>query len=62
MHNALPDMLDLLVVCVEAGLGLDAAIAKVTDPDHQGTPLETELRRVHLEFRAGRRARKRCAR
>jgi len=55
MHNALPDMLDLLVVCVEAGLGLDAAIAKVTDPAIiKGTPLETELRRVHLEFRAGR--------
>ena len=27
IRNALPDVLDLLVVCVEAGMGLDAAIA-----------------------------------
>ena len=55
IQNALPDMLDLLVVCVEAGLGLDAAIAKMTDPDlSRNTPLEKEMRRVHLEFRAGR--------
>ncbi|MBX9584505.1 MAG: type II secretion system F family protein, partial [Gemmataceae bacterium] len=27
----LPDALDLLVVCVESGLGLDAALRKVTD-------------------------------
>lgn len=56
IRNALPDVLDLLVVCVEAGMGLDAAIAKVTDPDVIGaeTPLHRELRRVHLEFRAGR--------
>lgn len=55
IQNALPDMLDLLVVCVEAGLGLDAAIAKMTDPDlSRNTPLEEEMRRVHLEFRAGR--------
>ncbi len=54
--NTLPDVLDLLVVCVEAGMGLDAAIAKVTDPDviEVETPLHRELRRVHLEFRAGR--------
>jgi tight adherence protein C len=54
--NALPDVLDLLVVCVEAGMGLDAAVAKVTDsevmPVH--TPLHREMRRMHLEFRAGR--------
>jgi tight adherence protein C len=56
VQNALPDVLDLLVVCVEAGMGLDAAIAKVTSPDlvEVDTPLHRELRRVHLEFRAGR--------
>src|SRR5574341_1184792 len=55
IRNALPDVLDLLVVCVEAGLALDAAIAKVTDPEFSKiTPLHDELRRVHLEFRAGR--------
>jgi tight adherence protein C len=54
--NALPDVLDLLVVCVEAGMGLDAAIAKVTDPDvvPVPTPLHKEMRQMHLEFRAGR--------
>jgi tight adherence protein C len=53
--NALPDLLDLLVVCVEAGLALDAAIARITDQAmSKPTPLHEELRRVHLEFRAGR--------
>jgi tight adherence protein C len=52
--NALPDLLDLLVVCVEAGLALDGAIAKVTEPDlAKSTPLHEELHRTHLEFRAG---------
>jgi tight adherence protein C len=56
VRNTLPDVLDLLVVCVEAGMGLDAAIAKVTSPElvEVDTPLHRELRRVHLEFRAGR--------
>ncbi len=55
IQNALPDVLDLLVVCVEAGLGLDAAIARITEPEFSaGTPLHHELRRVHLEFRVGR--------
>jgi tight adherence protein C len=54
--NALPDVLDLLTVCVEAGMGLDAAVAKVTDPDAVPVPtaLHKEMRRMHLEFRAGR--------
>ncbi len=56
INNALPDVLDLLVVCVEAGMGLDAAVAKVTDPDVVPVPtaLHKEMRRMHLEFRAGR--------
>ncbi len=54
--NALPDILDLLVVCVEAGMGLDAAVAKVSDPEVTPvpTPLHREMHRMHLEFRAGR--------
>lgn len=49
-----PDALDLMVICAEAGMGLDAAIARVgeetrlTDP-----PLSEELRFLNLELRAG---------
>src|SRR6185436_16979339 len=31
IERALPDAMDLLVTCVEAGLGLDSAIARVSD-------------------------------
>src|SRR5262249_37910661 len=31
IENGLPDALDLLVVCIEAGSGLDQAIVKVSD-------------------------------
>ncbi|MBI1390663.1 MAG: type II secretion system F family protein [bacterium] len=36
---ALPDALDLLVVCIEAGLGLDAAMQKVSDEFHMSSPV-----------------------
>jgi tight adherence protein C len=53
--NALPDILDLLMVCVEAGLGFDAAIARVAEePENRKSPLHQELLRMHLEIRAGR--------
>jgi tight adherence protein C len=53
--HALPDVLDLLMVCVEAGLGFDAAVARVAEqPTKQQSPLHHELLRMHLEVRAGR--------
>ena len=38
----LPDALDLMVVCVEAGLGLDAAMRRVTSELGQSSPILCE--------------------
>jgi tight adherence protein C len=49
-----PDALDLLVVCMEAGMGLNAAIYKVGE--ELGLPhpeLSEELKFLNLELRAG---------
>jgi tight adherence protein C len=55
ISHALPDVLDLLMVCVEAGMGLDAAVARVAEqPEGRHSPLHDELLRMHLEVRAGR--------
>jgi tight adherence protein C len=53
---ALPDALDLLVVCVEAGLGLDQAIVNVTRQLEPSCPdLSEELALTTAEMRAGKR-------
>jgi tight adherence protein C len=50
----LPDALDLLVVSVEAGLGLDQAILRVSEELAFAHPdLCDELRLINLELRAG---------
>jgi len=54
VQNGLPDGLDLIIVCVEAGMGLDQAVAKsgeelaITHP-----ALAEELRSITTEIRAG---------
>ena len=51
----LPDVLDLLVVCVEAGLGVDAATARTAQELMKAQPaIADELSIVALEQRAGR--------
>jgi len=52
---ALPDALDLLVVCVEAGMGLDQSIFRVAQELRISYPeLSDELQLVNLEMRVGR--------
>ncbi len=52
--KALPDALDLLVVCVEAGLGLNQAISRVSEEIERVSPvLAEQLALVNLEIRAG---------
>ena len=54
LRNGFPDALDLLVVCVEAGLGLGAAIDRVArDLEVSHSELAEELRLVNVEMRAG---------
>jgi tight adherence protein C len=56
MRLSLPDMLDMLVVSVEAGLGLDQAMQHVARELHIAHPeLCEELSLVTLEMRAGKR-------
>jgi tight adherence protein C len=54
MQRALPDALDLLVVSVEAGLGLNQALVRVSEEIFRVSPvLSEQLALVNLEIRAG---------
>lgn len=54
IFNAFPEALDLMVVCVEAGLGLDAAISRVGEEIGRSSPaLGEEFHLTNLELRAG---------
>lgn len=54
IFESFPDALDLIIVCVEAGLGLDAALARVGEEMHMRSPiLGEELHLINLELRAG---------
>jgi len=55
IYLALPDALDLLVVCVEAGLGLDAAIQRVTEELQDMSPeICAELQTATMHMQMGR--------
>lgn len=54
IFESFPDALDLIIVCVEAGLGLDAALARVGEEMYMRSPiLGEELHLINLELRAG---------
>ncbi len=54
IFKGFPDALDLMVVCVEAGTSLDAAITKVGDEMTLGNKtLSNEFKLLSLELRAG---------
>jgi tight adherence protein C len=54
IFKGFPDALDLLVVCVEAGMGIDSAINRVAEEMKiSNKTLSDELKLLNLEIRAG---------
>jgi len=53
IRRSLPDLLDLLVVCTEAGMGLDGALGEVVE--RKEGPLVDEFNRTLVEVRLGKR-------
>jgi tight adherence protein C len=55
MFLALPDALDLMVVCVEAGLGLDQAMRKISEEMKKAHPvLAAEMATTNMQLQMGR--------
>lgn len=56
IRRGLPNSLDLMVVCVESGLGLDQAILQVAkELEHAHPEISEEFAMVNLELKAGKR-------
>ncbi len=56
IKKGLPNTLDMLVICVESGLGLDQALMQVSKELHTAHPeISDELAVMNLEMRAGKR-------
>ena len=54
IENGLPDALDLIIVCIEAGSSLDQAIVKASDElEITHPPLARQMRMITTEIRAG---------
>jgi tight adherence protein C len=54
IFEAFPDAVDLVTVCVEAGMGLDAALLRVAEEmSVRSRTLAAELEMVNVELRAG---------
>jgi tight adherence protein C len=54
MRNSLPDMIDLMVICTESGMGIDASIARISREMARFNPdIAQEFYLAALEIRAG---------
>lgn len=55
LNRTFPDAMDLLMVCVEAGMGIDSAIRRVSQEIHTTSPeLGKEMKILSLELKTGR--------
>ncbi len=55
LFENIPDVIDLMTICIESGMGLEAAMNKVAEEIHlKCQPLAEELRMINLDMRAGR--------
>src|SRR5262249_54025055 len=55
IQRSIPDALDLAVVCIEAGLGLDQALMRIADELHHAYPdLSDEFKLRNIEINMGR--------